>query len=63
MGKYIVIPFMGELPEYVNFFEGIYDAYLPAINAKMRESFFIELYRDENSNSKVINVDILIPVT
>lgn len=63
MGKYIVIPFMGELPEYVNFFEGIYDAYLPAINVKMRESFFIELYRDESSNSKVINVDILIPVT
>lgn len=28
----------------------------------MRESFFIELYRHEHLNSKIINVDILIPV-
>ncbi|QLJ67094.1 helix-turn-helix domain-containing protein [Serratia marcescens] len=62
MGKYIVIPFIGELPEYIAFFEGIYDAHLPAINVKMRESFFIELYRHEHLNSKIINVDILIPV-
>jgi AraC-like DNA-binding protein len=62
MGKYIVIPFIGELPEYIAFFEGIYDAHLPAINVKMRESFFIELYRCEHLNSKKINVDILIPV-
>jgi Bacterial transcription activator, effector binding domain. len=62
MGKYIVIPFIGELPEYIAFFEGIYDAHLPAINVKMRESFFIELYRPEHLNSKIINVDILIPV-
>lgn len=62
MGKYIVIPFIGELPEYIAFFEGIYDAHLPAINIKMRESFFIELYRHEHLNSKIINVDILIPV-
>ncbi|HAT4994165.1 TPA: helix-turn-helix domain-containing protein [Serratia marcescens] len=62
MGKYIVIPFIGELPEYIAFFEGIYDAHLPAINVKMRESFFIELYRHEHLNSKNINVDILIPV-
>ncbi|WP_241174138.1 helix-turn-helix domain-containing protein [Serratia marcescens] len=62
MGKYIVIPFIGELPEYIAFFEGIYDAHLPAINVKMRESFFIELYRREHLNSKIINVDILIPV-
>ncbi|BEM88372.1 helix-turn-helix domain-containing protein [Serratia marcescens] len=63
MGRYIVIPFMGELSEYVKFFEGIYDIYLPAINVKMRESFFIELYRQDNLNGNVINVDILIPVT
>ncbi|TWY27071.1 helix-turn-helix domain-containing protein [Serratia marcescens] len=62
MGKYIDIPFIGELPEYIAFFEGIYDAHLPAINVKMRESFFIELYRHEHLNSKIINVDILIPV-
>lgn len=62
MGKYIVIPFIGELPEYIAFFEGIYDAHLPALNIKMRESFFIELYRHEHLNSKIINVDILIPV-
>ncbi|HEI8820923.1 helix-turn-helix domain-containing protein [Serratia marcescens] len=62
MGKYIVIPFIGELPEYIAFFEGIYDAHLPAINVKMREGFFIELYRHEHLNSKIINVDILIPV-
>ncbi|WP_440505545.1 helix-turn-helix domain-containing protein [Serratia nevei] len=62
MGKYIVIPFIGELPEYIAFFEGIYDAHLLAINVKMRESFFIELYRHEHLNSKIINVDILIPV-
>ncbi len=62
MGKYIVIPFIGELPEYIAFFEGIYDTHLPAINVKMRESFFIELYRHEHLNSKIINVDILIPV-
>ncbi|HAT3730482.1 helix-turn-helix domain-containing protein [Serratia marcescens] len=62
MGKYIIIPFIGELPEYIAFFEGIYDAHLPAINVKMRESFFIELYRHEHLNSKIINVDILIPV-
>ncbi|HGW6094219.1 TPA: helix-turn-helix domain-containing protein [Serratia marcescens] len=62
MGKYIVIPFIGEVPEYIAFFEGIYDAHLPAINVKMRESFFIELYRHEHLNSKIINVDILIPV-
>ncbi|WP_149571503.1 helix-turn-helix domain-containing protein [Serratia nevei] len=62
MGKYIVIPFIGELTEYIAFFEGIYDAHLPAINVKMRESFFIELYRHEHLNSKIINVDILIPV-
>ncbi|EPF7463894.1 helix-turn-helix domain-containing protein [Serratia marcescens] len=62
MGKYIVIPFIGELPEYIAFFEGIYDAHLPAINVKMRESFFIELYRHDHLNSKIINVDILIPV-
>lgn len=61
-GKYIVIPFMGALPEYIDFFENIYDAYLPAINVKMRESFFIELYRNEHLNSEVVNVDILIPV-
>lgn len=41
----------------------MYDAYLPAINVKMRESFFIELYRQEDLNGKVVNVDILIPVT
>ncbi|AVD64118.1 TPA: helix-turn-helix domain-containing protein [Serratia marcescens] len=61
-GKYIVIPFMGELSEYIDFFADIYDAYLPAINVKVRESFFIELYRHENLHSRVVNVDILIPV-
>ncbi len=63
MGKYIVIPFTGELSEYIDFFDVMYDAYLPAINVKMRESFFIELYRQEDLNGKVVNVDILIPVT
>ncbi|AXK25256.1 helix-turn-helix domain-containing protein [Serratia marcescens] len=63
MGKYIVIPFTGELSEYIDFFDVMYDAYLPAINVKMRESFFIELYRQEDLNGKVVNVDMLIPVT
>ena len=53
---------MGELSEYIDFFADIYDAYLPAINVKVRESFFIELYRHEHLHSRVVNVDILIPV-
>lgn len=62
MGKYIVIPFIGGLDEYIDFFKGIYDEHLPSINIKMREGFFIELYRHDYLDHNVLNIDILIPV-
>ncbi|MBI6152222.1 AraC family transcriptional regulator [Serratia surfactantfaciens] len=43
-GKYAVIPFDGGVNEYTKFKKIMYEVYLPSMDIKMRDDFFIELH-------------------
>lgn len=61
--KYLVIPFHGEsTQDYFDFYEEIYDRYLPCINAKIESNLIIELIRDYGSDDKKNHIDVIIPI-